>query len=288
MFEKLKEKLFSRNPKLPIFINSWNNRVIARKDEVFDAELLERAARMGKKFQNAPVAVSTSFIVEDMEKVLKKNPKIYGFITENLKFLDDLLDYVGRVKIPEQIISEISLIKENYSYNYHHIIAVTALSTRIARDFFLDDDKILEVAESCLLYDIGIGHVPAHIINKIGKLSDKEREIINFHPVYSALLLAHYYCDHNHPLIDTILKHHENLDGSGFPLKVANNNINSHILKISDTFDALISARPFRKFYSPKEAFKICEDLINAGKIAPDILPIIYSYYLFIDQYPED
>jgi HD-GYP domain-containing protein (c-di-GMP phosphodiesterase class II) len=285
IIEKIKN-LFHKPLELPVFINTWNHRVIARRGSYFTPELMQQAARMGKRFKLNKVALSTTFIMEDIQKILTKEIKNYGFITENLKFLDDITGYIGKVQVPEQIISELQWMKDNFSYNYHHLIAVATLATRISRDFFLDEKEILETAEIAMLYDIGIGHVQANVVQKVGALSIEERNIINYHPIYSALLISHYYQDEHYHLIEPVINHHENLDGTGFPRKIKNKNIHSHILKLADTFDALISARPFRRFFAPKEAFKICEDQINSGKFIPEILPIIYSYYLFIDQYP--
>ncbi|HCL56329.1 MAG TPA: hypothetical protein DHW82_04890 [Spirochaetia bacterium] len=283
LINKFKE-LFSKKLKIPLYLNTWNNRIIAREGAVFSKDLLEIAARIGKDFNK--VQVKDTFFIKDLEKVLTNEIEKYGFITENLKFLQDILNYVGSISVPEHIISELSFLKERNFYNYHHTVAVTALATRIARDYFFEDENIAELAEMGLVYDIGIAHIPQNIIQKLGRFDDKERNIVNYHPIYSALLIAHYYKDANHPLIDPVLNHHENLDGSGFPRQIKNNNLSSHILKIADKFDALISARPFRKFYYPKDAFKICEDEMNSGKTTPEILSIIYSYYLFIDAYP--
>ncbi len=271
--------------KIPVFITSFNNRVVAREGEYFTEEIMGRSARMGRKFEKKMVKIEDTQAIKDLEKLLTRG-KNYQFITENLRYLKDIVYFVGQIEVPEKIILELNMLKEKYSYNYHHIMGVTALTARIARDFFLDDDKVMEAAEAALLYDIGIGHIPQEIIQKVGRLTDKERSVISYHPLFSALLIAHYYQDDKYHLIEPILNHHENLDGSGYPRRVKNDNVLSHIIKLSDTFDALISARPFRKFYTLKEAFKICEDEINAGKISPEILPIIYSYYVFIDQFP--
>lgn len=285
--EKLKS-LFSKNRslKIPVFLNTWNNRIIAREGSYFTPEMIEESARMGKKFPLKKIRVQDTFLIQDFETLLKKDMKKYGFITENLKYLEDLKSYLGRVELPDHVISELEWLKKNYSYNYHHIVAVTALTIRFARDYFIDEKTIYESAEAALLYDMGIGHIPSGIIQKSGLLSEQERMITNYHPVYSALLIAHYYQDAAYPLIDPVLNHHENSDGSGFPRKIQNQSSLSQIIKLSDTFDALISARPFRKFVTPLEAFKICENQIQSGKINLDILPILYSYYLFIDQYP--
>lgn len=285
MLKKLKN-IFSKSLKIPIYINTWNNRIIAREGSVFSKELMERVARMGKKFDTPMVSLEDTFFIRDFRKLLSTDMQKYGFISENLKFLNDLTNYVREVEVPEPVIKDLEWMKHNYSYNYHHIVAVSALTTRIARDFFLDDEDVVKALEAAVVYDLGMGRIPSKVVQKLGRLSVHERNIINYHPIYSALLIAFYYKDAKHPLIEPVINHHENLDGTGFPQGKKNDIILSHILKLSDTFDALISARPFRKYHSTVDAFKICEDLINKGKISPEILPIIYSYYLFIDQYP--
>jgi|GEM_PF-3428235 len=272
--------------KIPIFVNTWNNRIIAREGDYFSKDLLENAVIAGKKFDVKIVEVKDSFFMKDFHKLMTKEVEKYGFVTENLKFLKDLEILIAKIKLPERIIEELAWIKDNYDYNYHHITAVVGLAARIAKDFFINDDDVLKTIEAGLTYDIGIGRVSKNIINKLGFLNKEERHIVNYHPIYSSLLIAHYYKTYESYLIDVALNHHESLDGTGYPRGIKVNDIITHIIKLSDLFDALISARPFRKFYSVKEAFEICEKLIKDGKIIPEILPIIYSYYLFVDKYP--
>jgi len=286
ILKKIVSGIGARNCKIPIFINTWNNRIIAREGDIFNEDLIDNAVAAAKKFDLEFVEIKDTFIMQDFHKVMTKEVEKYGFVTENLKFLKDLEVMIQRIKLPSKVIEELNWLKDNYEYSYHHIIAVMGLSARISKDFFITDEDVLKTIEAALTYDIGIGRISKNIINKVGFLNKDERNIANFHPIYSALLLAHYYKDKNYFLIEVALNHHETLDGSGYPRGIKSNDIITHIIEISDLFDALISARPFRKFYSVKEAFEICEKLIKENKITPEILPIIYSYYLFVDKYP--
>ena len=277
-------KFFKRRLRLTLFLNTWNYTVIARKGDEFSDALLKKASDSGRNFQLTFTRVGDTFVFEDFKKLLKKDFEKYSFITDNLKFLDDLADYLGEVRLPDTVLVELGWMKEYYAYTYHHVIAVTALVIRMARDLTFSRKEIVEIAELALLYDIGITRVPLEIVNKQSELTDRDRDVIHLHPVYSALLVAHYYQNEHFPRLDAILRHHESLDGSGEPQGLKNDDLISNMICVADTFDALISARPFRKHYSTKEAFKICEELMTGGKILPEILPLIYSYFLFINK----
>ncbi|MBN2352839.1 MAG: HD domain-containing protein [Spirochaetales bacterium] len=284
MFADFIRKFLKKRLKLALFLNTWNYTVIARKGDQFSENLLKKASESGKSYELSFTRVGDTFVAEDFKKLLKKDSTKYAFITDNLKFLDDLADYLGEVRLPDTVLVELGWMKEYYIYTYHHVIAVTALVIRMARDLTFSKEEIVKTAELALLYDIGITRVPLEIVNKQGELTNHDRDVIHLHPVYSALLIAHYYQNEHFPHLDAILHHHEALDGSGEPQGIRNDDLISNMICVADTFDALISARPFRKHYSTKEAFKICEELMTKGKIIPEILPLIYSYFLFINK----
>jgi HD-GYP domain-containing protein (c-di-GMP phosphodiesterase class II) len=284
MVSYFNRKFIRKRLKLELFLNTWNFTVIARKGDNFSDTLLKKVSDSGKSFPLKFIPVKETFIYTDFKKLLEKDSHKYAFITDNLRFLDDLADYLGEVRLPETVVIELGWMKEYYVYTYHHVIAVTALVIRMARDLTFSEEEIIATAELALLYDIGITRIPLEIVNKQSQLTHRDRNAIRLHPVYSALLIAHYYQNESFPRLQAVLHHHEALDGSGKPQGIKNSDLVSNMICVADTFDALISARPFRKHYSTKEALKICEELMTRGKMLPEILPLIYSYFLFINK----
>lgn len=106
-----------------------------------------------------------------------------------------------------------------------------------------------------LIHDVGKLRVTIDILNKTGKLSDIDFDIIKTHPENGALIIKHY-CPSEEVLIQAVDAHHENYDGSGYPNGLAGDDIPllAQLLRIVDSFDAMTHDRPHVASRSPAEA----------------------------------
>ena len=130
----------------------------------------------------------------------------------------------------------------------------------------LTDKKINEFMLAALLHDAGKIRVPQYIVNKVGKYTKEEYEIMKTHPMEGRKLLE------GMPVIDDggfnvtakemALYHHERWDGSGYPYGVAGDTIPlcARILGAADVLDALICPRLYKEPVSIEEAVKIFEE----------------------------
>ena len=89
--------------------------------------------------------------------------------------------------------------------------------------------------------------VPEHILNKPGKLTGSEFEIMKTHSSVGADILA--AIEFPYPVVPIVRHHHENWDGSGYPVRLSGTDIpiGARILSVVDCFDALTSDRPYRQ-----------------------------------------
>ncbi|UCE70880.1 MAG: PAS domain S-box protein [Nitrospiraceae bacterium] len=133
-----------------------------------------------------------------------------------------------------------------------HSRRVTELTVRIAQEFQIRDDDLMQVRRGALLHDIGKMGIPDNILLKPGKLTEEEWVIMKQHPVYARDLL--YPIEHLRPAIDIPLYHHEKWDGTGYPkgLKGEESPLAARIFSVVDVWDALCSDRPYRPGW-PKE-----------------------------------
>jgi HD-GYP domain-containing protein (c-di-GMP phosphodiesterase class II) len=263
---------------MDVNVSTWDQKVITKRGDRFSGRLLTEVADMGKKFPFNLAPLGGSFIMDDLQILLKNEQGKYGFIMDNPDVYKSLIKYIEEIKIPPQFILELTWLKQRYNYNYQHILGVTAIVTRMAMDYFWNEEEIRLAAEAAILFDIGLGKVDPLIFTKEKSINKKERTIIDCHPIFTALLIAYYYQSEDHPLIEPVLNHHENRDKSGYPRGVENLHILSNQLRAADLFHALISERPFRKSYSMKEAMKICAQEIDSGKIIHEAFPLIFFY----------
>lgn len=174
-----------------------------------------------------------------------------------------------------------SLKREN-EYTYTHSINVAFYSMLIAKWLNLSYDKIKEVTVTGLIHDIGKIKIPNTIINKPGKLTYDEFCEIKKHPVLGYDIVINNNNINNY-IKNSILMHHERMNGTGYPFKKNGNEIPlySKIVAIADVFDAMTSDRVYKNGVTPFESFKM---FASEGLCLFDV-PILFTFLENISAY---
>ncbi len=171
----------------------------------------------------------------------------------------------------EIILSIIKLLEIHDSYTKGHSQNVGNLAKKIAVKLSLSDKDIKDAYWSGIVHDIGKILIPKDILNKNGKLTNEEYNIIKKHPKWGyETLVKSNSLKH---IAKYVHYHHERWDGSGYPEGKKDNNIPliSQIICLADSWDAMCSTRPYRKPLSRDEALN--EVKLNKEKqFAPDIV----------------
>ena len=150
----------------------------------------------------------------------------------------------------------VSVVEARDPYVYGHSRKVNAYAVALAETIGLSPDEVSRVSTAALLHDIGKIGIPDEVLNKKAKLSRENWEAIKAHPRLGTNIVS------NIPQLvgcaDSILHHHERWDGSGYPdgLKGDQIPLESRILAIADTFEAMSSARPYRPAFSREEVIE--------------------------------
>src|ERR1700722_3262311 len=113
---------------------------------------------------------------------------------------------------------------------------------------YRDMEELSHICQAGMLHDIGKMSIPAEILNKEGKLSTAEWDLVRRHPQLGYEHLCK--CEDVDPLVRTVaLEHHERMDGRGYPRKLRGEQIHpvSRICAVVDSFDAMTALRPFRQ-----------------------------------------
>jgi HD-GYP domain-containing protein (c-di-GMP phosphodiesterase class II) len=134
---------------------------------------------------------------------------------------------------------------------------VAELAYIIGERMELSERELLSLKWSGLVHDVGKIGIPEHILNKEGRLTDHEYETMKQHPELGVRALTGIqYAEH---VIDSVLHHHERLDGSGYPDGLNGDQIalQARIIGVCDVWDALTSNRSYRKAMSNVEAMTI-------------------------------
>ena len=170
-----------------------------------------------------------------------------------------------------------TVMKEHIVQDREHEIRVAHLSREIAIRMGLHDDLIKDVYIAALNHDNGKSYMLSDVLNKPGKLSEEEYELIKYHVIYSTI--AAIENDYSKNAIKFILYHHENYDGTGYPcgLKEDRIPIGARIIRVADFFDALTNERIYRtEAFSVSEAIEIMR--ANRQLLDPDVFKTFVSY----------
>ncbi|MBZ0095720.1 MAG: HD-GYP domain-containing protein [Sulfuricella sp.] len=148
-------------------------------------------------------------------------------------------------------------IKQKDDYTFLHSVSIGALMMSFARAVNLSPEEMRLVGIGGMLHDIGKMKVPDEILNKPGKLTDAEFDIMRSHVVYSRNILSDTPGIAQASL-DVAAQHHERFDGSGYPLKLKGSemSIYGQMASIVDVYDAITSDRCYHKGMEPTVALR--------------------------------
>lgn len=137
-----------------------------------------------------------------------------------------------------------------------HVRRTQIYSVGLGELFKVSDEDLNALRTGALLHDIGKLAIPDHILSKTGTLTPAELEKTKIHSTVGAAILENI--DFKYPVVDTIKYHHEFWDGTGYPEKLAGEDIplTARILTIADAYDTLRSDRPYREARTRDEARK--------------------------------
>jgi diguanylate cyclase (GGDEF)-like protein/putative nucleotidyltransferase with HDIG domain len=135
-----------------------------------------------------------------------------------------------------------------------HVRRVQIYAAGLGEVFGLSQLEIAALKAGALLHDIGKLAVPAHIVNKPGRLSPAEFEKMKIHTTVGAQILSRV--DFPYPVMPIVRHHHEQWDGMGYPdgLKGEQIPITARIISVVDCFDSVREDRPFRRGMTRDEA----------------------------------
>ncbi|MCL2193432.1 MAG: HD-GYP domain-containing protein [Treponema sp.] len=162
-------------------------------------------------------------------------------------------------------------------------VNIAILSALTAQEIRFPSHKILYIIVAALLHDVGMFQLPKRILEKKGALTEEERKQMRNHPTFSRDIVVR---DLAYPdeIGDIVLQHHERWDGNGYPYNLPGSNISigARIVSIADSFEAMVSLKPYRNSILGYQANKnLLAD--NSRRFDPDILKV---FILTMGVYP--
>ncbi|MBI1175038.1 MAG: DUF3391 domain-containing protein [Sideroxydans sp.] len=148
-------------------------------------------------------------------------------------------------------------LKNKDDYTYLHSVAVCALMIALGRQLGFEGDTLRELGVAGLLHDVGKMMIPDEVLNKPGRLTDEEFEIIKSHPLRGWEMLKSSP-GVNAVALDVCLHHHERIDGAGYPERLAGDGVSlfARMGAVCDVYDAITSDRCYKKGWTPGESIR--------------------------------
>lgn len=174
-----------------------------------------------------------------------------------------------------------------------HVIRMSHYSQTLALAFGYSSEQAEEILNAAPMHDVGKIGIPDFIIQKPGKLSPEEWEIMKRHPEIGAEIIG----DHHSTLLklarSIAITHHEKFDGTGYPYQLKGENIplEGRIIAIADVFDALTTVRPYKKAWEVDAAIEFLKQ--ESGKhfdpvLVQKFITVLPKILEIKNQWPEE
>ncbi|CAH1208345.1 HDIG domain-containing protein [Candidatus Nitrotoga sp. BS] len=175
--------------------------------------------------------------------------------------LDDVVSLANEINksIERNSSALISLtrLKNTDDYTYLHSIAVCVLMIALGRQLGLEHEVLKQAGIAGLLHDVGKVFIPPEVLNKPGKLTDEEFNIVKAHPLkgWECLKDTDGISDIT---LDVCRHHHERADGKGYPDKLSGEALTlfARMGAVCDVYDAITSNRCYKKGWGPAESIR--------------------------------
>ena len=215
-------------------------------DSLEDFDQLERTleSTVSPKWvpQVKPIYDSIVNSVEDLFLSAKETSKINT--EEAAKTFEPLLD---NLHLERDVVSMLLLLNNQSSYTYQHSVQVGMLSYYLANWLGFSDEEAIKVGNSGFLHDIGKCKIDEAILNKPGKLTTEEFDLVKKHTLFGYEIIKNSVNDEDIAL--GALHHHERVNGAGYPYQLKGEEISMYgrIIAVCDIYSAMISSRIYQK-----------------------------------------
>lgn len=270
---KIKVSLLKKGYVLSDDVYSVSNKPIAKKNtvieekhiEVFKAFLIKEVdVKRNSSTVNESVKEEKLLMEEETSSfkqlyidVVKKYKKMFllwqsGSSVDIQKVRELILPLVDKALSEPMEVMGIYKKCEGNEYIYHHSIAVATLCAIMAKELNYTKGEIYQIALAGFLSDCGMSKINSRILQKKGVLTQQEYHEVKQHPILSYKMLKDLTLLKDATKI-SVLQHHERLDGSGYPLSFKGEKLHpfGRIVSLADTYQAMISDRPYRTRISP-------------------------------------
>ncbi|MFD2231757.1 HD-GYP domain-containing protein [Alkalimarinus sediminis] len=167
-------------------------------------------------------------------------------------------DIVGSILRNPNALQWLALIKNKDEYTAEHCLRVCVFAVSVGRELGMLEGELIDLGISGFLHDVGKTRVPDEVLNKPGRFTDAEYEVMKSHSTHGKNILI---SQNGVPpiAVDVAYTHHERIDGGGYPRRLSGHKISrfARIVCIVDAYDAMTSVRVYKTAMSSLESLRI-------------------------------
>jgi HD-GYP domain-containing protein (c-di-GMP phosphodiesterase class II) len=239
--------------------------------------------------------LTKDYIDRDKGNHLKEHILLYVEADRNFDFLNKLFDgsyeeeldrfFERKILTREEVIAYSKMLAYSIDFRSEatvkHTILVEAISYQIGKLCGLSEETLTKIKVASALHDIGKIAIPVEILEKPGKLTQDEFEIMKKHSIIGYNILSGLNIN---DIRDIGALHHEKMDGSGYPFGMKGDElaIEARIVAIGDIVSALLGTRSYKEAFGKEKIIKILEAMVKSNKIDAQITNLFISNYDFI------
>lgn len=283
-----------------IYIDDDETADIVLHDPISDKIRIMSTRDIFKTYKVTQAAI-TNIEAETAESIIKciNTPKIKKSFQESPAFkqlCNDINYFIDEI-MNQDILSGLNSIKSFDNYTYEHSVDTAVISLIIGKKLLLNKERLVQIAIGEFLHDIGKIFIDEKIINKPGKLTTEEFDVMKHHPTYGYELLKDIH------KIGTVsahipYQHHERQDGKGYPRGLKGTNklddkgvtfterekmiMIAEIAALADVYDACSSDRPYRPGLPPDMVY----ELIKNGAGSQFNKELVDCFISVVPKYP--
>ena len=166
-------------------------------------------------------------------------------------------------------------LSQDYEQLSSHLTNVSIYTIKLGQGLNYRKEELFQLGISGMFYDIGLAKVPDRILNKPGKFTEEERDLMSQHTQYGYDLLS-AALPKEPWLAEVALEHHERENGEGYPQQLSGEEIHDYakVIGLADIYDAATRARPYKKRKLP---FQAVREILRTerGKFPQPVLKVL-------------
>lgn len=261
------------------------SRMLVAKKRPLSSEYIEKLRERGYLGFYIEDEFSDGIEVKETISVELRNRGVEALRKRNIDAsLQVAKDIVSQILSSETISLDMVDLRTFDDYTYRHSVNVAVLATIIGMGMGMGQSELNDLCVGAIFHDLGKLMIDNDIINKQGRLTREEFNLIKMHPQLSLELLKNRW-NVSIEAREAILSHHENYDGSGYPRGLRKDEISIYakIIHVADVYDALTSKRPYKDPYTPSESI---EYLMGGCHILFDET-VVKAFLKWVPVYPK-